>query len=94
MARITRAPDRRLACIEPVSRYPELKAVMGDRIKVEPSREHWGDILRLVASLKVGAVAPSAMLKKLAAYERQNRLDRAFCRSAAACANRVHDRLA
>jgi TnpA family transposase len=71
-------PDRRLACIEPVSRYPELKAVMGGRIKVEPSREHWGDILRLVASLKVGAVAPSAMLKKLAAYERQNRLDRAL----------------
>ena len=51
---------------------------MGGRIKVEPSREHWGDILRLVASLKVGAVAPSAMLKKLAAYERQNRLDRAL----------------
>ena len=71
-------PDRRLACIEPVSRYPELKAVMGGRIKIEPSREHWGDILRLVASLKVGVVAPSAMLKKLAAYERQNRLDRAL----------------
>ena len=51
---------------------------MGGRIKVEPIREHWGDVLRLVASLKVGAVAPSAMLKKLAAYERQNRLDRAL----------------
>jgi TnpA family transposase len=31
--------------------------------------------LRLVASLKAGVVAPSAMLKKLAAYERQNQLD-------------------
>lgn len=70
--------DRRLACVEPASRYPELKTVIGRRIKVEPIREHWGDILRLVASLKAGAVAPSAMLKKLAAYERQNRLDRAL----------------
>lgn len=71
-------PDRRLACVEPSSRYPELKGVMGGRIKIELIREHWGDILRLVASLKAGAVAPSAMLKKLAAYERQNRLDRAL----------------
>ena len=35
-------------------------------------------MLRLVASLKAGPVAPSAMLKKLAAYERQNQLDLAL----------------
>ena len=27
-------PDRRLACIQPVSRYPELKAVMGGRVRL------------------------------------------------------------
>jgi TnpA family transposase len=31
--------------------------------------------MRLVASLKAGHVAPSTMLRKLAAYERQNQLD-------------------
>jgi TnpA family transposase len=41
-------------------------------------REHWGEIVRLVASLKAGTVLPSAMLRKLAAYERQNQLDLAL----------------
>ncbi|NGO55291.1 transposase [Mesorhizobium camelthorni] len=31
--------------------------------------------MRLVASLKAGLVTWSAMLRKLAAYERQNRVD-------------------
>ncbi len=44
-------------------------------VKAEVVREHWGDILRLVASLRAGAVLPSAMLKRLAAYQRQNQLD-------------------
>ena len=41
-------------------------------------RDHWSEILRLVASLKAGHAAPSAMLRKLAAYERQNQLDLAL----------------
>jgi TnpA family transposase len=32
-------------------------------------------VVRLVASLKAGHVAPSMMLRKLAAYERQNQVD-------------------
>jgi hypothetical protein len=44
-------------------------------VKIDTIREHWGEILRLVASLKAGHVAPSAMLRKLAAYERQNQVD-------------------
>ena len=32
-------------------------------------------MLRLVGSIKAGHVAPSVMLRKLAAYERQNQLD-------------------
>jgi TnpA family transposase len=41
-------------------------------------REHWDEAIRLAASLKAGTVAPSAMLKKLAAYRRQNQLDLAL----------------
>ena len=51
---------------------------LGQRIKTEVIREHWGEILRLVASLKAGTVAPSAMLRNLAAYRRQNKLDLAL----------------
>jgi TnpA family transposase len=36
------------------------------------------EILRLVASLQAGTILPSAMLKRLAAYQRQNQLDLAL----------------
>ena len=71
-------PDRRLASFEPVSHYGILKPLMGKCIKVDVIREHWDEIVRLVASLKAGTVLPSTMLRKLAAYERQNQLDLAL----------------
>ena len=71
-------PDRRMACIEAPGQYPSLKPLMGGRVKVDVIREHWDEIVRLVASLKAGTVLPSAMLRKLAAYERQNQLDLAL----------------
>ena len=71
-------PDRRLASFEPGSHYLSLKSIMGKRVKVDVIRDHWDEVVRLVASLKVGTVLPSAMLRKLAAYERQNQLDLAL----------------
>ena len=71
-------PDRKLASIEPATAYPTLQPLLGRRIKVDVIREHWLEVVRLVASLKAGTVAPSAMLRKLAAYERQNQLDLAL----------------
>jgi TnpA family transposase len=70
--------DRRLATLEPASTYGDLAPLLGRRVKVEVIREHWGEVLRLVASLRAGTVLPSAMLKKLAAYQRQNQLDLAL----------------
>jgi TnpA family transposase len=71
-------PDRRLASIEPPGTYPDLQPLLGRSIKVNVIREHWDAVVRLVASLKEGTVAPSVMLRKLAAYERQNQLDLAL----------------
>ena len=71
-------PDRKLASIEPATAYPTLQPLLGRRIKVDVIREHWHEVVRLVASLNAGTVAPSAMLRKLAAYERQNQLDLAL----------------
>ena len=71
-------PDRRMAAIAAPGQYQSLKPLMGARVKVDVIREHWDEIVRLVASLKAGTVLPSAMLRKLAAYERQNQLDLAL----------------
>ncbi len=71
-------PDRKLACIEPIAIYKDLQPILGRRIRTDVIREYWGEILRLVASLKAGTVLPSAMLRRLAAYQRQNQLDLAL----------------
>lgn len=68
-------PDRRLVPIDPPASYPTIAPLLGRRIRADVIREHWGDVVRLVASLKAGHVAPSVMLRKLAAYERQNQVD-------------------
>jgi hypothetical protein len=52
-----------------------LQPLLGRQIRADVIREHWDEILRLVASLKAGTVLPSATLKRLAAYQRQNQLD-------------------
>lgn len=68
-------PDRRLVPINQPAAYPEIAPLLGKRIRADVIREHWDEVLRLVASLKAGHVAPSVMLRKLAAYERQNQID-------------------
>src|ERR1700723_1400519 len=55
-----------------------MQPIFGRRIRTDVIREHWNDVVRLVASLQAGVVAPSVMLKKLAAYRRQNQLDLAL----------------
>lgn len=51
---------------------------MRRRIKVDAVHEHWSEAVRLAASLYAGTVSPSVMLRKLAAYRRQNQLDLAL----------------
>ena len=71
-------PDRRLACIEPAASYGASQPLFGRRVRTDVIREHWDEVLRLVASLQAGTVLPSAMLKRLAAFQRQNQLDLAL----------------
>ena len=75
--RLRDLPDRKLATIEPATAYKDLAPLIGRRVKADVIREHWGEILRLVASLNAGTVLPSAMLRRRAAYPRQNPRDRA-----------------
>jgi TnpA family transposase len=68
-------PDRRLIPIDLPAAYPGIAPLLGKRVRTDVIREHWNEVVRLVASLKAGHVAPSMMLRKLAAYERQNQVD-------------------
>lgn len=76
--RLRDLPERKLASIVPVATYPDLQPLLGQCIKTDLIREHWSETIRLVASLSAGIVAPSTMLRKLAAYRRQNQLDLAL----------------
>lgn len=67
--------DRKLGAIVAPSTYKGIENLMGRTIKTAAIEADWDDIIRIVASIKEGAVAPSAILRKLAAYKRQNRLD-------------------
>ena len=71
-AGLSRSPSRTHRAL---AHYPSIASLLGERIRADIIREHWDEVLRLVASLKIGHVAPSTMLKKLAAYERQNQID-------------------
>jgi TnpA family transposase len=70
--------DRRLGTFAGAARYPTLAPLIGRPINTAVIREIWDAVIRIAASIKARAVLPSVMLKKLAAYRRQNRLDLAL----------------
>jgi TnpA family transposase len=66
--------DRKLYTIEKPSSYPDLNLLIGGTVNVRQITEHWDELLRLTASLRLGTVTASLMLRKLASYPRQNGL--------------------
>lgn len=54
--------------------YPQLKTLIKRTIKQSGIVEQWEEILRLVASLKLGWVSASLVISKLQSYPRQNSL--------------------
>ena len=58
--------------------YKALDPVIGGGLDLRGPGENWDEILRLAASIKAGTVAPSAILRRLAAYPRQNALAKAL----------------
>lgn len=67
-------PDRRLACFRSAKAWPTLSSLIGKPINEEVIRQHWGDIMRLSASIRDKSLKPSEILRKLGAYRQQNRL--------------------
>lgn len=67
--------DRKLGSIAAPSTYKGIECLMGRVIKTASIEADWDDIVRIVATIKDGTVAPSVIMRKLAAYKRQNKLD-------------------
>ena len=70
--------DRRLHCFEGADAYPAIKHHFGDRIDSGAIREGWDEALRAGVSVVDRLVAPSTLLKKLAALPKTNTLSRAL----------------
>ena len=60
------------------SRYPSLAPIVCGKVNVRDISSNWGEVLRLMASIRTGTVTTSLILKKLANYPRQNGLAKAL----------------
>ena len=76
--RIRDLADRRLYIVGVRTAYKALDPLIGGTIDFRVISENWGELLRLAASIRAGTVAPSAILRRLAAYPRQNTLAKAL----------------
>src|SRR5271154_3877266 len=72
--RIRDLADRRLYIAGARGAYKALDPVIGGGLDLRVVGENWDEVLRLAASIKAGTVTPSAILRRLAAYPKQNAL--------------------
>jgi TnpA family transposase len=73
-SRIRDLADKRLYVPGKASEWPALGPMIGATINRKLIELHFDDILRLASSIKQGTVTASLILRKLAAYPRQNSL--------------------
>ena len=72
--RIRDLPSKRLYLFDPTSCPKELKGLIGGKIREPVISSNWPDILRSAATMVAGAMPPSQLLRKFAAYPRQHEL--------------------
>ncbi len=69
---------RKLYTIEKPSTYPLLEPLVGSAVETAAIVQGWADLMRVKVSIEAGAVAPSTLLRKLAAAGAGNVLSRAL----------------
>ncbi len=74
--RIRDLADRRLYVAGDRAAHATLGPMIGGNIDFRVIGDNWDETLRLAASIKAGTVAPSVLMKRLAAYPKQNALAR------------------
>jgi TnpA family transposase len=70
--------EKRLYTTPGVTVPTSLEPLVAGHINMKVIRAHWQDILRVATSIMTGTVTASVMLRKLAAYQRQNGLAHAL----------------
>ena len=74
--RIRDLNERRLFTIERAHASGVLEPMTAGPVSMSTIEENWDEILRLAASIRAGTVPPSVILKKIAAFPRQNALNK------------------
>ncbi len=72
--RIRNFHRNRLYTLERPRNYPELRPLIGGRIRRSLMEEQWDEALRLTSSIRLGTVTASLMLGRLGSYARENPL--------------------
>jgi len=72
--RIRDLKEKRLYLLAGTTVPPELASMVAGNINIRVVSDHWFELLRLALSIKTGTVTASVILRKLAAYPRQNSL--------------------
>jgi TnpA family transposase len=76
--RIRDLKEKRLYTLPGMTVPPELVSLVAGAINLRAISDHWFELLRLATSIKTGTVTASVILRKLAAYPRQNALAHAL----------------
>ena len=76
--RIRDLADRRLYVLDTRAEYKALTPIIGGAVDMRVVGDAWDEILRSGASIRAGTVAPSALMRRLAAYPRQNAIAKAL----------------
>ena len=72
--RIRDLPSKRLYVFDRAGVPKLLRPLVGGKVNVDLIDRNWADILRVAATMAAGTLRPSQILRKLAAYPRQNEL--------------------
>ena len=72
--RIRDLPTKRIYVFEPAACPEELRPLIGGRVRERLLIDNWPGILQLAATMAAGTIAPSLILRQLAAFPRRNDL--------------------
>ena len=72
--RIRDLPSKRLYVFERAGVPKRLRSLVGGKVNADLIDRNWADILRVASTMAAGTMRPSQLLRKLAAYPRQNEL--------------------
>lgn len=76
--RIRDLNERRLFTMERGRSYGVLDPMIAGPVSMAVIEDNWDEVLRLAASIHAGTVPPSVILRKIAAFPRQNALNKAL----------------